>query len=292
MSQFLFILIAVSILSSCQENTNSTPPKPQLTTDSNTINPYLLAKDAWIVAGTPLFDVEAYQEHFYPKSTPIYRITDSLKDQAHDFLYAFSQEEFISIYQDVLHKENHPRNSQLLPKPREMYDEFLYTQVDSFHIEVNRKGQGRVVKKPRYHGYIFDFITTYTRHPNDSFFQINALFFEKASYGTPKKWDDWYGLVTQGHLMCCATPTALATFHRTDSSLYTAESKLLKFPYFKRTEVLRTYHEDLLVRIDSTIFIYQFGIYKNPIYCDEKKFINGRLMTSFWQRRLKRKLRY
>lgn len=290
--KLFFVLITITMIYSCQEQPQTTPSSNHLPIDSNTISQPLLAKNAWVAAGKPLFDIEAYQGHFHPHTTAYYKITDSLKQHAKDFLYAFSTQEFVSLYQDVLHQANHPQNSQLLQKKRNMHDEFLYTQEPTFHIEVNRKGQGRVVKKPRYHGYIFDFITTYTQHPNDSFYQINALFFEKSSYGTPKKWDDWYGFVTQGHLMCCATPTALATFHQTDSSLYTTESELLKFPYFKRTEVLRTYNQAQLIRVDSTIYIYQFGIYKNPIYCDEKKFINGRLMTSFWQRRLKRKLRY
>jgi len=296
---FAISTLAALLLTGCNTPTEepSTPlpekpsPSPSLA-PSNPDSSFLIPLDAWEDLGKPLFDVEAYYDRFYVHPNDIFEITNRLQNKASEFLQPLSKSDFITLYQDVLHPSLTREDNSKFRQQRIMYKEYLYTHEDSFIVEINRRGQGRILKKPKSDGYVFDFITTYTSNPSDNFYQINALFFEKSSYGSPKKWDDWYGIVTKGHIMCCATPTALATYHKTDSSEYTAHSKLLKFPYFKRTEVYKTIQNNYISRIDSTIYIFKFGFYTQPSYCDEKKFINGRLVTSFWDRRLRRRLRY
>lgn len=289
----LFLLVIVLFGISCQEAPSpsivQTPAPHSISLDDNAS---LLPITAWGDFGHPLFDIEVFQERFHAHNQAFFEITDSLKEHAKEFLYPLSPKDFVSLFQDLLHKSNQAHTSATIQKQRSMHHEYLFSQEKSFHVEINYRGQGRIVKKPRRNGYNFDFITTYTQNYQDSFYQINALFFENSAYGTPKKWDDWYSVVTKGHIMCCASPTALATYHKTDSSEFKSSSTLLKFPYFKRTEVYKTLQNNQVISVDSSIVILKFGIYKNASFCDEKRYVNGRLMTRFGSRRLKRKLRY
>jgi len=175
-----------------------------------------------------------------------------------------------------------------------MQKEYLYTNEGPFCMEVAPDGTESSVDRPLDSGYQVDFTTLYSANPTENLYKINMIFHSNKIYGKPEGLQQWAEIQysKKGETMCCSTPSTLAAYQKNDTLEYNMSSELLRFPYFKRTEVSKYLKNNQVVKVDSTIMILKFGIHRVLSVGDQKKYVNGRMDSNFVNAELQLDLEY